>query len=151
MTADEQAKGIELVTAATLGMADEVRVLLETPGYNIHYEDDLALRSASYTGYTNVVKLLGEQGANVHAAGDEALLYAAKRRDDSTVAFLLSKGADIDIMMRIHKKEVDQATIDTLDKFQSQKLRDAFEANFAKIKKPEDGSKFKLRKKPPSP
>ena len=151
MTENEQAKGIELVTAATLGMIEEVRVLLETPGYNIHYEDDLALRSASYTGYTNVVKLLVEKGANVQAGGGEALLYAAKRRDDSTVAYLLEKGADIDIMLRIHKKEVDQACLETLDKFQSQKLRDAFENNFARIKKPEDSEKFKLRKKPPSP
>src|SRR5690349_15370392 len=106
MTPEEiSAKGFELVTAAATGMVDMVRVLIDTPGYDIHFEDDLALRSASYTGYTNIVKLLVEKGANVHASGNEALLYAAKRGDDKTVGYLLSKGADIDMMKRMHKKE----------------------------------------------
>ena len=152
MLDDERAtKGTELVTAATLGMIDTVRVLLDTPGYDVHYENDLALRSASYTGYTNVVKLLVEKGANVNASGGEALLYAAKRADEATVSYLLSKGADIDLMMRMQKKEVDQTTLDTLDKFQSQKLREAFEKNFAKIRKPDGSGRLKLGKKPPSP
>lgn len=151
MTDEERAKGYELVTAATLGMADAVRDMLSKPGYNIHYEDDLALRSASYTGYTDTVRLLVELGANVRAGGDEALLFAAKRRDEATVALLLSKGADIDTMLRMHKKEVDQACVETLEKFESLKFREAFEKNFAKLKKPETDGKLKLRKKPPSP
>lgn len=148
---DRATKGTELVTAATLGMIDTVRVLLDTPGYDLHYENDLALRSASYTGYTNVVKLLVEKGANVNASGGEALLYAAKRGDEATVGYLLSKGADIDLMLRMQKKEIDQTSLDTLDKFQSQKLRDVFEENFAKIKKPDPARKLRLGKKPPSP
>lgn len=151
MTDEERAKGYELVTAATLGMADAVREMLSKPGYDIHYEDDLALRSASYTGYTNIVRMLVDLGANVRAAGDEALLYAAKRRDEGTVAFLLSKGADIGTMMRMHKKEVDQACLETLEKFESRKFREAFEKNFSSLKKPAPDDKLKLRKKPPSP
>lgn len=151
MTDDERAKGIELVTAATLGRADDLRALLATPGYDLHYENDLPLRAASYTGYTEVVKLLVEQGADVNAAGAEALLYAAKRRDGEAVSFLLSKGADAELMLRIHSREVDQATRETLEQHKSGKLRDSFEKNFARIKKPVDAEKYRLRKSPPSP
>lgn len=152
MIADDRTeKGIELVTAATLGMIDHLRALLDQPGYDIHYDNDLALRSASYTGYNEVVKLLVEKGANVNAAGGEALLYAAKRGDTETVGYLLSKGADMELMLRANPREIDQTTRDTLDQFQSKKLREVFEKNFERLKKPGSGNKFKLRKMPPSP
>ena len=142
--------GIQLVTAAATGMAELVEAALAT-GADIHYEDDLALRSAVFTGNNNVVKLLVEKGANIHAAGEEALLYAAKRRDDEVVALLLEKGAVIDDMVRLHKRDLDRDCLETLDRHESHKLREAFEKNFAKIKKPDAGAKYKLKRRPPSP
>lgn len=147
---DKLAKGYELVTAAATGMVELVELALEG-GSDIHFQDDLALRSASFTGNMSVVKYLVEKGANVHASGNEALLYAAKQKNDEVVEFLLSKGASIDAMMRAHKAEIEEEVIETLDKFQSRKLREAFEKNFTKLPKPEQGDKFRLKPRPPSP
>lgn len=150
MADDNPELGYQLVTGAATGMIGIVTQALEA-GADVHYEDDLALRTASLMGNAPVVKLLVEKGANVNAASAEALLYAAKSQDNDLVAYLLSKGASIDAMMRGHRREVDQTTLDTLDRHESQKLRDAFEKNFSRIKKPDEAEKFKLRKRPPSP
>lgn len=150
MTEDELAMGYQLVTAAATGMTELVKLALDS-GSNIHFQDDLALRSASFTGNVEIVKYLVDKGANVQAAGNEALLYAAKQQNDDVVEFLLAKGADIDDMMKKHKDEITEDVLATLDKYQSQKLRKAFERNFKKIKKPEDGAKYRLKKRPPSP
>lgn len=150
MSEDNPELGYQLVTGAATGMIDIVTQALDA-GANVHFEDDLALRTASLMGNAPIVKLLVEKGANVNAASSEALLYAAKSEDNDLVAFLLSKGASIDTMMRGHRREVDQTTVETLDRHESQKLRDAFEKNFSRIQKPETGDKFKLRKRPPSP
>lgn len=144
------AKGYELVTAAATGMIELVELALEG-GSDIHFQDDLALRSAAFTGNMNVVKYLVEKGANVHASGNEALLYAAKQKNDDVVEFLLSKGASIDAMMRAHRAEINEEVFETLDKFQSRKLREAFEKNFSKLPRPEQGGKFRLKPPPPSP
>lgn len=150
MSDDNPELGYQLVTGAATGMINIVNEALDA-GANVHFEDDLALRTASLMGNAPIVKLLVEKGANVNASSAEALLYAAKSQDNDLVAFLLSKGASIDTMMRGHKREVDQVTVDTLDRHESQKLRDAFEKNFSRIKKPDEVEKFKLRKRPPSP
>lgn len=150
MSEDNPELGYQLVTGAATGLIDIVNEALDA-GANVHFEDDLALRTASLMGNAPIVKLLVEKGANVNAASSEALLYAAKSQDNDLVSYLLSKGASIDMMMRGHRREVDQVTIDTLDRHESQKLRDAFEKNFSRIQKPETGDKFKLRKRPPSP
>ena len=150
MDEEDDVLGIQLVTAAATGMLEMVDVALAA-GADIHYNDDLALRSAVFTGNSAVVKHLVEKGANIHASGEEALLYAAKRRDDDIVSLLLAKGASIAVMMSAHKKEVDRECLETLDGHESHKLRDAFEANFSKLKKPDSGQKFRLPKKPPSP
>lgn len=149
MTEQEREDGLQLVTAAACGIYEAVDESLQK-GVSIHFDDDLPLRSASLIGNTDMVKYLVDRGANVQAAGNEALLFAAKRQDDRTVEYLLSKGADIDNMLRHHKAELNQDCLDTLDKYQSQKLREAFERNFAKLPKPE--KKIILpRQKPPSP
>ncbi len=150
MSEDNPELGYQLVTGAATGMIDIVNEALDQ-GANIHFEDDLALRTASLMGNAPIVRLLVDKGANVNAASSEALLYAAKSQDGPLVEFLLSKGASIEAMMRGHRREIDQGTVDTLDRYESQKLRDAFEKNFSRIQKPETGDKFKLRKRPPSP
>lgn len=149
MTEQENEDGLQLVTAAACGIYEAVDESLKK-GVSIHFQDDLPMRSASLVGNTEMVQYLVERGANVQAANNEALLFAAKRQDDATVKYLLSKGADIDNMLRHHKAELNQDCLDTLDKYQSDKLRAAFEKNFAKLPKPEH--KIKLpAKKPPSP
>lgn len=139
--------GIELVTAAATGIIEMADALLKQ-GISVNVDNDMALRTASLMGNADMVRFLVDKGANVQAAGNEALLYAAMRQDEKTVEFLLSKGANIDDMMKQHKKEVDQGVIDILDRFQSQKLREAFEKNFARLKKPPKGLKLPKAPKP---
>ena len=127
--------GLQLVTAAATGAIELADELLKQ-GVDVHVANDMPLRTAALMGNTDMVKFLVDKGANVQASGNEALLYAAKRQDDATVALLLSKGADINDMLRQHKKEVDQDCLEILDRHQSLKLREAFEQNFAKLKKP---------------
>jgi ankyrin repeat protein len=141
------AEGIELITAAATGLVAMAEMVL-AEGVDIHVDNDMPLRTAALMGNTDMVRFLVDKGANVQASGNEALLYAAKRQDDATVAFLLSKGANINDMLRTHKKEIDQDCLDILDRHQSQKLRDAFEKNFAKLKKPPNHLKLPKRPKP---
>ncbi len=150
MDGEDDILGIQLVTAAATGMLEMVDAALAA-GADLHYNNDLALRSAVFTGNSHIAKHLIEKGADIHASAEEALLYAAKRRDDDLVRLLLDKGASIAVMMSAHKKEVDRDCLETLDGHESSKLREAFEANFSKLKKPEAGQKFRLPKKPPSP
>lgn len=140
--------GLLLITAAATGELEAAEALLNQ-GVNIHVDDDMPLRTAALMGNTDMVKMLVDKGANVQASGNEALLYAAMRQDDASVALLLSKGADINDMMRNHKKQVDQECLDILDRHQSRKLREAFEKNFAKLKKPPKN--LRLPKKPKGP
>jgi ankyrin repeat protein len=137
-------EGLELITAAATGIVEIADGCLKQ-GVSVHANNDMALRTAALMGNADMVRFLVDKGANVKAAGNEALLYAVKRGDEPTVEFLLSRGADIDDMLRQHKKEIDQGCLDLLDKYQSQKLRDAFEKNFAKLKKPHN---LKLPKGP---
>jgi ankyrin repeat protein len=138
--------GLLLITAAATNDAGIAETLL-AQGVDVHVDNDMPLRAAAMMGNADMVKFLVEKGANVQASGNEALLYAAKRQDDATVALLLSKGADIDDMLRTHKKEVDQYCLETLDKHQSKRLRDAFEKNFAKLRKPPKELKLPKRKR----
>lgn len=141
--------GLLLITAAATGGLEAAETLLKQ-GVSIHVDDDMPLRTAALMGNTDMVKFLVDKGANVQASGNEALFYAAKRQDDASVALLLSKGADIGDMMRAHKKEIDQDCLDILDRHQSRKLREAFEKNFAKLKKPPKNLKLP-KKKPGGP
>src|ERR1700733_12253554 len=113
--------GLLLITAAATGELEAAETLLKQ-GIDVHVDNDMPLRTASLMGNTDMVRLLVEKGANVQANGNEALLYAAMRQDDASVALLLSKGASIDDMMRNHRKQVDQESIDILDRHQSAKL-----------------------------
>lgn len=137
--------GIQLITAAATGSLDVAEALLKE-GVDVHFDNDMPLRTAALMGNAEMVKFLVDKGANVQASGNEALLYAARRQDDTTVALLLSKGADISDMLRQHKKDIDQECLETLDRHQSQKLRAAFDKNFARLPKPP--KKIRLPKAP---
>lgn len=150
MSDADQSVHIELVTAAATGAGDAVARALEA-GANVHYEDDLALRAAVFTGHEAIAGFLLEKGANVHAAGEEALFYAAKRGDDETVSLLLGHGAIIKDMIQARRREITPECIETLNRHESKRLHEAFQQNFKRVKKPETGNKFKLNGRPPSP
>ena len=62
---------------------------------NIHAEDDDSLRDASYYGHTKVVKVLIENKANIHALDDYSLCFASENGHTEVVKVLLENKADI--------------------------------------------------------
>ncbi|HYD16991.1 MAG TPA: ankyrin repeat domain-containing protein [Patescibacteria group bacterium] len=150
MTEDPTEMGYNLVTGAAAGVPELVTDAL-AHGADIHFENDLALRTASLMGHFEIARHLVDKGANIHAAGEEALLYAAKADDRRMVEFLLAKGASIDDMKKAHPREIDRALLETLDGFESQKRREAFNDNFARVQRPASPDKFRLRKNSPKP
>ena len=73
----------------------EVVKFLIENGANIHAEDDYALRMSSSNGFTDIVKFLVEIGANIHADDDGALRWSSDNGNIEVVKFLIEKGADI--------------------------------------------------------
>ena len=72
---------------AKYGKTEFVKYLLEK-GYNVHANDDCALRWASDNGHTEVVKVLLNAGANVHTIDDYALRWASENGHIETVKVL---------------------------------------------------------------
>ena len=66
----------------------EIVKLLLDARANVHADDDYALRIASYYGNTEVVKLLLDAGANVHADNDYALRLASEKGHTEIVKIL---------------------------------------------------------------
>jgi hypothetical protein len=64
-------------------------------GANIHARDDLALIWASEKGHLEVVKYLVENGANIHARDDYALGLASRNGHLEVVKYLVENGANI--------------------------------------------------------
>jgi ankyrin repeat protein len=72
----------------------EVVQLLLNAGADVHAEDDLAIRLASVRGHTEVVQLLLNAGADVHARNDEAIRLASKWGRTEVVQLLLAHYRD---------------------------------------------------------
>ena len=53
---------------------------------------------SSKDGYTDVVKLLLDHGADVHAYGDEALIWTSERGHNDVIKLLLDHGADPSVL-----------------------------------------------------
>lgn len=123
MDPDYRAKALDLVAAAAKGNADLVRAAIDA-GADIHFEQDLPLRSAAFTGQLECMKILVAAGADVGAQFHEALYAAAKAGDAAMVDFLLDNGGDTDIVMKFHDKKLDTASRDML---LGRGLRDSFE------------------------
>jgi hypothetical protein len=73
----------------------ELVKLLLENGADVHSENNYVLRWASYCGHDTVVKLLLENGADVHAADDEALMWTSYHGYDKVVKLLLENGANV--------------------------------------------------------
>lgn len=69
--------------------------LLLENGADIHSENDYALKKATQQGCFKIVKLLIENGANIHFKNNLALKIAIKNRYFNIVELLLENGADI--------------------------------------------------------
>lgn len=69
----------------------EIVKLLLDYGAYLHAHDELPFRLAASRGHTEIVKLLMERGANTKKWGTQALLDALYRKHGKTVKFLLEK------------------------------------------------------------
>jgi ankyrin repeat protein len=68
----------------------EVVHLLLNAGANVHAINNYAIRLASSNGYTGVVQLLLNVGAKVHAGDDEAIRWARRNGHTEIVHLLLA-------------------------------------------------------------
>jgi len=100
---------IKLIESADIGDYDGVLKSLKDEA-DVHYKSDYALKISSKKGYIEIVKLLLDNGANIHAGctedelynpkpypqykKDVALRFAVEKRHINVVKFLLKKGAD---------------------------------------------------------
>jgi len=97
---DEAIKTCFIVTGITMkdciksNSPECVKWLLNN-GYDVHADNDWALRWASNNGHIGVVKVLLEAGANVHAEDDGALRWASRDGHLEVVKVLLEAGANI--------------------------------------------------------
>ncbi|MCK9596251.1 ankyrin repeat domain-containing protein [Candidatus Pacearchaeota archaeon] len=88
---------MNIVDAVINNNIQEVKYYIEN-GYNIHVEDDLALRWAAEKGYLDIVKYLIGHGANIHAENDSPLWFAAFYNRFDVVKCLIEHGADFHLL-----------------------------------------------------
>ena len=86
-------KASSVVLHGSLISLEDFIPLAVKSGANVHANNDIALRDASYNGHAAVVELLLKAGADVHARDDEALLWASSRGHAAVVKCLLKAGA----------------------------------------------------------
>ena len=63
----------------------------------VHFLDDYPLRAAAREGHTEIVRILLDKGANIHAANDGALRLASQNNHSDTVSLLLERGANREV------------------------------------------------------
>jgi len=114
--------------------ADAVVASLKS-GAQVHYNDDFALRSAAWLGYTDIAELLLKNGANVHANGDEPLFTAIKARDNVMIEMLLAKGASLQAVCDTKKGMLDRESLELISKIQSRDLHAASEKTRGGVEK----------------
>jgi len=71
-----------------------VQKTVNHPEFDVHYDDGLALRQATFYGHLPIVEYLLGFGPNIHARDDEALANAVKQNQLFVVELLLACGAD---------------------------------------------------------
>lgn len=153
MDADARVKGHRLVAAAAKGETEALKAALED-GADVHFEQDLPLRSAAFTGQIECLKMLVVAGADVSAQFHEALFVAAKAGDREMVDYLLDQGGDPVIVMKFHDKKLDATSRDLLT---GRSLRDSFEKAkqdqdlIANLAEEAQRNGLKFNRRPPAP
>ena len=69
--------------------------LLINLGANVHAQNNKAVISASQNGHSSVVKLLIESGADIHVRDNQAIISASWQGHLSVIKLLIESGADI--------------------------------------------------------
>jgi hypothetical protein len=138
-----QEKNLSLVAAVTQNDTEAVLGCLAR-GADIHHSDDLALRSAAYLGYLDVVSVLLDRGANVHADKEAALFTALKARDHAMTEKLLEKGASIKAMLDFRKTEVGPQDLRVLEEVKALGSKAVTERHAGEIKAKAQASKIKV-------
>ena len=94
--------GIQGIENALISMATKgqpgIVKVLLEQGVNIHADNDAALIGAASNGYLTIVKYLVRHGADIHARNDEALRLADYYDHEDIVKYLLSQGADARVL-----------------------------------------------------
>jgi ankyrin repeat protein len=81
----------------------EVVKILVEYGANIHAHDDLAFRYSSRNGNIETVEYLIEKGSNIHADGDYAVKKSSKYGHIEVVKFLINSDLDYFVNNKIAK------------------------------------------------
>lgn len=87
-------KALAAAIASTKPCHLQILCMLLEAGANVHASDNFALRWACSHGRLEVAKLLLEHGADIHAGSEDALYQAAKNGHQDVVQLLLAQGAD---------------------------------------------------------
>lgn len=127
-------KNVSLVKAVTDHDPAAVSSLLAT-GASVRYLDDLALRSACWLGYTDIVRLLIKEKANVHAGNEEPLFAAVRTRDDTLIGLLRENGARLDELLKRRKSGLDEDDTAFIEKILANDVRVAFEQKSKRLQK----------------
>lgn len=105
----------------------EIVELLLEKGADIHAYDDRALVWATNGRHIETVRLLLEKGANVHANNDEALRIASGNDDAEIIRLLLDNGANINVF---NGNELIWAIANNHVKFAKILIQNGLEINF---------------------
>lgn len=128
MPATYHEKGKALVAAVTSRSFGQVRDSL-SHGADVHYENDLPLRSAVYLGYTEMAEELLGKGANVHVDDEMPLFIAIKAKDAPLIDLLLAKGADAQALLDKRRAGLTDGDMKTVAEIKSRAARRSFEKN----------------------
>jgi|GEM_PF-1888373 len=130
---EKKTKGYELLSAIVKGDKAAVETSL-AGGADVSFENDLPLLTAAFSGHFEILTLLVEKGANVHAGEDEALYYTLRARDHRASAYLIEKGANIENMLKNHGKRLDRESREALKAGSTQPLSEIFQQNHARMR-----------------
>lgn len=81
--------------ASYAGQLNSVKYLIESKMADIHFDEDIALRSAAGNNQFDVVRYLIEAGADIHVKNERPLQTASALGNMEIVKYLIEVGADI--------------------------------------------------------
>jgi ankyrin repeat protein len=88
-------KSLELFAFIRINNYWDMFLNLDFTKFDIHADNDYALRWSSQNGHVEVVKFLIEKGANIHVDSDQILRLSSQYGRIELIKFLIENGADI--------------------------------------------------------